>query len=130
MDKVQSGPLKEEFRAGDHGAASRYGSSSQPAAANRVSLREGTRAAAAPAPKAPAGSAGHTNKITRWDFGRRYAHMESPVTHYCGTEALRSFYGAGAMGTCGAVPITEIGRRHPPTTSRLEFHRHQCLTLG
>ena len=81
MDQVLNGPLKEEFRAGGHGAASRYGSSSQPAAANRVSPREGTRAAAAPAPKASAGSAGHTNMITWWDIGRRFAHVESRSTH-------------------------------------------------
>ena len=98
MDQVLNGPLKEEFRAGGHGAASRYGSSSQPAAANRVSLRKGTRVAAAPAPKASAGSAGHTNMITWWDIGRRFAHVESRSTHYCGTEALRSFYGAGGHG--------------------------------
>ncbi len=98
MDQIQSGPLLEEIRAGGHRGASRYGSSSQSAAANRVSLREGTRAAAAPAPKAPAGSAGHTNRITWWDLGRSFAHMEIRVTHYCGTEALRSFYGAGGHG--------------------------------
>ncbi len=36
-------------------------------------------------------------------------------------EALRSFYVAGGQGDMRRRTITEIGRPHPPTTSRLEF---------
>ena len=83
MDQVQSGPLKKNFRAGGHGAASWYGSSSQPAAADRVPLREGTGAAAAPEPKAPAGSAGHTNRITWWRVAEGASTRQGQVSE-CG----------------------------------------------
>ena len=50
----------------------------QPAVANRVPLSEGTGVAAAPEPKAPAGSAGHTNMITWWRAARWCIHEGRP----------------------------------------------------
>ena len=82
------------------------------------------------APTGSAGSEGQRTRMTWWDVGRRFAHMESPVIHYCGTEALRSFYGAGGHGDRRCRTDHGDRKATPPTTLRLEFHRHQCLTLG
>ena len=64
MDQVQSGTLKEDFRAGSHGEASWYGSSSKPAAVDRylyVKILSSSRSG-----EAPDGSAGLTEQVSRW----------------------------------------------------------------
>ncbi len=75
-------PLREGFRASGHGAASWYGSSSQPAAADRVPLRQGTGAAAAPEPRHRPVRRGTPNKEVGF-YEEEFPTWKVPVTD-CG----------------------------------------------
>ena len=100
--------------------ASWYGSSSKPAAADwylyvRVLEQQ-------PLQRGTGRFGGAHLKGFEVDSGRRSIHKEGLETvDRVVPEALQSFYVAGGQGDKRRRKITEIGRPHPSTTSRLEF---------
>ncbi len=73
--------------------------------------------------EAPNGSARRTEQDYVVGGYAIFTHKEGPETvDMVVPEVLRSFYVAGNQGDRRAYPITEIGRQHPPTTSRLELN--------
>ena len=100
------------------------------AVAYRVPIRQATEVAAASEPKATPDLAGCTEQDYVVGGYAVFTHKAKSSDK----QWYRRFYGAsmlrGAKGTCGACPITEIGRATPPDHVAARVPQFECPTLS